>query len=383
MGRGPGVRAASASSIQIDFRYRGVRCRERVKLDPMAGTSRNFGRQLKARIEHEIALGTFDYAHYFPDSQRARKFALNPASVVTVGELLTEWLKSVRAQLEPETYGDYAEYVARTWRPRFAALPLSDLTLARVNDWMAEQSSSRKRILNVLTPLRQAIRYACGPAKLLKADPFAGLTVRRPATIPVEIIDPFTPAEVSAAIARLEPQIANLVQFWAWTGLRQGEVFALTWADVDIEHRTARINKSRRGIRVKAPKTRAGIREIRLLPPAVEALQRQKAHTLLMHREVFLNPDTAQAWAADKPFRVKWTAALLAGGVRYRFPRQLRHTFASWMLGAGENPLWVSRHMGHANPAITLRVYARLIPDMFPEAGLVAYHKIIKGVPHA
>jgi integrase len=378
MGRGPGVRAASKTSIQIDFRYRGARCRERVKLDPAAGTSRNFGKQLKARIEHEIALGTFDYAHHFPDSPRARKFAQNPSTVVTVGELLTDWLKSVRAQIEPETYGDYAEYVARTWRPLFGARPLSQLTLALVNDWIAGNTASRKRILNVLTPLRQAVRYACSPGiVLLKSDPLAGLEVIRPERVQEEdIIDPFTPAEVAGAAAQLDAQTANLVTLWAWTGLRQGEIFALTWPDVDFERKIARINKSRRAGRLKAVKTRAGVREIRLLPPALEALQRQREHTQLMRREVFLRPDTGEAWGPDKPFRLVWTAALAAAGVRYRFPRQLRHTFASWMLGSGENPLWVSKHMGHANPAITLNVYSRLIPDMYPDAGMRAVREI-------
>lgn len=378
MGRGSGVRTASKTSVQIDFRFQGQRCRERVKVDPASSSSVKYAAGLKARIEHEIAIGTFDYAQHFPDSRRARRFARNPADIVTVGDLLTEWLKTVRAELEPETYGDYAEYVARTWRPRFGKLRLSDLTLARVNDWISEQGSSKKRILNLLTPIRQAIRYACGPAKLLKADPLAGLEVRRPNLVREDVIDPFSAAEVGAAAAHLESPIANLVHFWAWTGLRQGELFALTWADVDLERKVARISKSRRGVRTKAPKTYNGVRDIRLLPPAVEALQRQRSHTLLKHRQIFLNPDSDQPWAADKPFRVKWTAALEAAGVRYRFPRQLRHTFASWMLGASENPLWVSKHMGHANPAFTLKVYARLIPDMFPDAGMRAWREIGK-----
>lgn len=378
MGRGTGVRAASQTTIQIDFRYRGVRCRERLTLDPSLSTSRAAAARKKATIEHEIAMGVFDYAVHFPDSPRARKMARNPASTLTVGELLTEWLRHVRPTVQPETYGDYAEYVNRTWRPRLGRFQLSGLSLAMVNEWMAEQSAGKKRLLNVLTPLRQAVRYACGPAKLLKADPLAGLEVRRPAGLVEDVIDPFTPDEVQAAAAALEPTVGNLVTFWAWTGLRQGELFALTWADVDMERRTARISKSSRAGRLKVPKTLAGARTVKLLPPALEALQRQRAHTLLKHRQIFLRPDSGEAWGADKPFRLVWSAGLATANVRYRFPRQLRHTFASWMLGASENPLWVSKQMGHANPAITLKVYARFIPDMFPEAGMRAVREISK-----
>lgn len=369
MGRGSGVRAASASSIEVSFEYRGVRCREKLKLPPSAANLK-FAGHLKSRIEHEIAVGSFDYGYHFPRSRRARAFARNPAQTVTVGELLTEWLRQVHPQLEPETYGDYAEFVARTWRPRFGKLRLSDLTLERVYDWMAEQTAGRKRILNLLTPLRQAVRYAV--PRLLAMDPLAKIQVRRPAGIREEAIDPFSAAEITAILPKLEPEMANMCQFWVWTGLREGELIALTWSDIDWDRGVATITKAARGARRKAPKTAAGRREVKLLPPALEALQRQKPLTRLLHREIFLNPGTRLPWGHDKPIRNRWRAGATAAGVRYRFPRQLRHTYASWMLMAREDPLWIARQMGHRDVSITLKVYAKFIPAMNPDAGMAA-----------
>lgn len=63
--RASGVRAASKTSIEIDFQYRGVRCRERIRLPPTARNLR-YCESLKGRIEHEIATQTFDYAKHFP-----------------------------------------------------------------------------------------------------------------------------------------------------------------------------------------------------------------------------------------------------------------------------------------------------------------------------
>ena len=58
----------------MDFRYRGVRCREYTKLtDKPANRKR-----LQAIIEHveaEILLGSFDYAAYFPNSDRVAQFS--------------------------------------------------------------------------------------------------------------------------------------------------------------------------------------------------------------------------------------------------------------------------------------------------------------------
>lgn len=397
MGRGSGVRAASASSISLSFEYRGTRCREKIRLAPNEANQR-FVRNLKARIEHEIAIGVFDYAKHFPVSRRAKVFAKNPAQLVTVGELLTEWLASVRAQLEPETYADYSEYVENTWRPLLGAMRLSDFSLSALTEplpgrelsWMADQTCGRKRILNLLTPLRQAMRYAVAPRKLLTVDPLVKIEVQRPAEIEDdEDVDPFSYEEMAAILPQLEPEVANAAQFWVWSGLREGELIALTWADVDFEKGIARINKAARGKRRKAPKTKAGRREVKLLPPALEALQRQKPFTRMLHREIFLDPGTRPrgndkardrapaAWANDKQIRVRWAEACKAAGVRYRFPRQLRHTYATWMLMSREDPLWIARQMGHRDVSITLRVYAKYIPAMNPDAGMGAWRAIM------
>lgn len=388
MGRGSGARAASASSISISFEYRGVRCREKIRLAPNEANLK-FVRNLKARIEHEIAVGTFDYAQHFPKSRRAREFAKNPAQLVTVGELLTKWLAHVRPQLDLDTYADYAEYVENTWRPLLGKDRLSDLTLDRIyTDWMDKKLCGRKRILNLLTPLRQATRYAI-ELKLFTVDPLADIQVQRPAEIEdEEDIDPFSAAEIEAILPHLEPEVANMVEFWVWSGPREGEVIALTWPDIDFDRGTAKISRAARGDRRKAPKTRAGRRVVKLLPPALEALKRQKAYTRLLHKEVFMDPGTRprgndkaehrppQVWRNDKQIRVRWEAACAAAGVRYRPPKQLRHTYATWMLMAREDPLWVSRQMGHRDVSITLKVYVKYIPSMNPDAGMGAWRAI-------
>jgi integrase len=390
MGRGTrtGVRSASASSIAISFEYRGIRCREKIRLAPTAANLK-FGQNLKARIEHEIAIGTFDYAKHFPKSRHARKLARTPSQTITVGELLTEWLRDVSKELEPETYGDYAEYIARTWRPLFGKERLSDLTVDRIHEWIAAQTTSKKRILNVLTPLRQALRYAVHPRELLPADPIGVLRIKRRAIAHKKVeVDAFSAVEIDAVLAKLEPALANMCQFWVWTGLREGELVALTWADIDFEQGVATVNKAARGARRKATKTRAGNREVKLLPPALEALQRQKPLTRLLHKEIFLNPGSPgmwgrntravnQPWGNDKAIRLRWAAACTAAGVRYRFPRQLRHTYATWMLMSREDPLWVSRQLGHENVAVTLKHYAKYIPSMNPNAGMGAYALIV------
>ena len=118
------------------------------------------------------------------------------------------------------------------------------------------------------------------------------------------------------------------------------------------------------------PKTEAGVRDVKLLPPALEALKAQKAHTFLKNVEVFQNPRTGDRWTGDQTIRdTLWTPALKRAGVRYRNPYQTRHSYASMMLMAGEHCMWVARQMGHTDWTFTARTYSRWIPDDAPDAG--------------
>ena len=70
----PGIRTGSDSTIEIDFRFRGERCRERLKLEPTPANLKRAA-QHRAAILHAIELGEFDYATTFPGSKNAARFA--------------------------------------------------------------------------------------------------------------------------------------------------------------------------------------------------------------------------------------------------------------------------------------------------------------------
>ena len=88
-----GVRPRTEGSLEIDFYYRGVRCRERVKLAP---TDKNvkYCERWKARIEDEIAKKEFDYAKHFPESPKVKLFARMPGDKITIETYLTQWLNA-------------------------------------------------------------------------------------------------------------------------------------------------------------------------------------------------------------------------------------------------------------------------------------------------
>ena len=365
MGRGTGARTASRTSIEISFYFKGVRCRERLKLTPTKANLR-YAENLKGEIENAIAKGTFDYAQTFPNSNRAKMFAKVAGDVTPVRQALETWLKGVEPQVARSTFIDYRNIIRNHLIPAFGELKLSELSRAHVKEWAAEKAATRKRIANMLSPLRQTLADAVD-AEHIGKNPLHGWTYRKREAVKVtDDIDPFTLEEQAAIIAHLPEQAANLIQFAFWTGLRTSELIALEWGDVDWGRGIVQVRRAKVRGKLKPPKTDAGNREVKLLPPAITALNAQKAHTFMVGQEVFHNPRTSEPWEGDGAIRkTAWVYALRKAGVRYRRP----YTFASMMLTAGENPIWVAAQMGHRDWSMIIRVYGRWIPEADPHAG--------------
>lgn len=144
--------------------------------------------------------------------------------------------------------------------------------------------------------------------------------------------------------------------------MRIGELFALTWGDVDFENEQIHVNKSvtMNGV-IKQPKTKAGIRSIEMIALAKEALVAQFQITgNTEDGRVFKSPKGKNYLRADG-FGRYWREALIKSGVEYRNPYQMRHTFISYMLMRGNSPLVLYRMVGHETPEIIYKFYARFI----------------------
>jgi len=370
MGRnGTGVRPASESSIEITFPYRGERCRERIKLKPTPANLKRAERH-RAAILLAIENGTFDYAVTFPDSPRASKFCA-PDQIITLEHYLDRWLERVRPGLKSSTYATHRRIVRRI-NQALGGQRLSDLRWRNVREWIESQDVGQKTARNLLSVLRSALKDAVDD-DIMDANPLADRTIRRTTTTPAtDEIDPFNAEERAAILAAADGQERNFIQFALWTGLRSSELCALDWSDVDLRNGVVRVTKAltQDAKEAEIPKTAAGRRDVKLLEPALAALLAQRPHTELFGAAVFHNPRTDQRWPGDLTFRQgAWKRILRRAGVRYRYPYQLRHTYASMMLMAGEAPQWVATQLGHKDWAFTMRTYARWIASDTPNAG--------------
>lgn len=159
-----------------------------------------------------------------------------------------------------------------------------------------------------------------------------------------------------------------------FTGMRRGEVLALRWSNVELDARVIRVRETleetKDGMRVKAPKTKAGRRDVSLPEIVVEALRDHRKQQLELRIALGVGklPDDALVFAAPlkggyqspRAFSKEWSRVAADIGFPGITFHALRHTHASQLIDAGIDIVTISKRLGHAKPDITLRVYSHL-----------------------
>lgn len=366
-----GVTPASKTSIQISFQYGGVRYREIIPLIP---TPKNLevAQQKRSVILRTIKDGTFEYAAHFPNSPRVKKHITTSGHTEQISNYLTHWLRSQKAVLKASSYEGYRKIVDNLIVPQFGDLLLPQLKRRAIKEWLETMPCGNKRLINIQSVLRKALSDAVDD-ELLDINCMTNYCYQRKARVKeVDDIDPFTLAEQTSILAIADPQLRHQLQFAFWTGVRTSELIALNWADIDFDRNLINIRRAitqaAKGV-AETTKTMAGRRQIKILAPALEALLSQRQYTANQGEAIFINPRTNQRWTGDKPIRDIWAQLLKTACVRYRWPYQTRHTYASMMLSAGENPMWVAKQMGHRDWTMIAKVYGKWMPDANSQAG--------------
>lgn len=155
------------------------------------------------------------------------------------------------------------------------------------------------------------------------------------------------------------------------SGIRKGELVALRWEDLDVEHRTISVSKQALGglgkeLVVNRPKTENSIRAISIPQDAVDLLV--QAHE--KHPEnpyLFPSPLTGGMYHPDSVVNLHKKILKDAGLEHIRF-HDLRHTFATMALQNGVDVKTVSNMLGHYDAGFTLRTYTHATRQMQQQA---------------
>jgi integrase len=246
---------------------------------------------------------------------------------------------------------------------------------------LAQANLSRKMILNVLSTLASILQTAQGWGYVCQMVDYKRLT------IPTEEVQTearfFTLEEVGKIIAAAREPYKTMFWLLAMTGMRAGEMLGLQWADIDFEKGLLNIRRSAWYGRIQTTKNRNS--------EAIIPLPGILAATLRTFREQWKsNPDgflfvtrNRRPPSSNKVVEYGLWPVLDLLAIPRCGLHAFRHTHTSLLLDTGATPKVVQEQLRHADPRITLGVYAHVLGAAHREAVEKVASVVFQSVPKA
>jgi integrase len=321
-------------------------------------TIRGVDKESARRIEREL-LAARDRGEGYVDPRRAPTFT----DAAAAWQAATEVRR--KASTRTQVAGMLTTHLLPRWGDRRVSTLIEQDALALQSDLQDVTKLSPGRSNNILFTAKAILGY-CVRRRWISVDPFDGV---RALDRPSADVDPLSQEEIAAFLDSCPGWWRPWFVTAFYTGARPSELAALAWGDVSEATGTFRIRAGLRQRVLSTPKTLSSTRDVPMLPPVVTAIQQQrkqiaalrlKGGVLPERDHVFLTP-LGRPVESSALRRAVWLPTLRKARLRVREMYQTRHSFASNALSAGEDPLWISRVMGHANPRLLFSTYARWI----------------------
>lgn len=353
----------------------------RLSLDRETGRhveSKTEALRIAGRLRMAIDEGTYKPLETPPES--VREIPVEPAAN-TLREYVNSWLETAALNLKASTLRFYRDNLENHILPRLGEKPVTAVTRRDCRELVAAARSTGLKIETVRGILRtlSTVLSQAVEDELLPSNPALAMRKHlRRGDEPESGVDPFTKDETSALVRTAQ---TDYPQWCPWllcalrTGMRAGELLGLQWGDIDWHGRFIQVQRSIVRGTITTPKNHQA-RRVDMSPQLRTALRlwrRRKSAEWLeqeLPRPEWIFPSSLGTPLDESNVRKAFNQILDRAGLHRRGPHQMRHTFASLLLQAGEPITYVSRQLGHKDSAITLRVYAHWLPETGARRGV-------------
>lgn len=308
------------------------------------------------------------------------------------GTYIDNWLKNTaKPRITEKTYRSYEQMVRLYIRPVLTDYKLARITpeqIQKLYNEMIDKGLSPRTVRYTHTVLRSALQQADKWGKINR-NPADLVDLPKAERKEMKALSPTEAAEFMKASSY--SRLKALFSLMLTSGIRPGEALGLRWQDVDFENNRITINRaltrSGKGWKLDEPKTARSRRTIPIPKEVTNDLEevRQSQERAATERKKIIkwHPEKAKklkpytdhgfvfATETGEPFSERnvirsyfkplLKQAGLCDSIRLY---DLRHSCATLLLAAGENPKVVSERLGHASITLTLDTYSHVLPGM-------------------
>ncbi|MFJ9375755.1 tyrosine-type recombinase/integrase [Streptomyces sp. NPDC101455] len=318
---------------------------------------------------------------------------VDPRAAKTTFQQYTEkWISTLGA--DPNTIESMNSQLRLHAFPYIGSRPLGSFKPEHIREWVAQLEASVPGSYGriIYANVRGALSAAVDDGYLSR-NPVSARSVKPPAVDPKRVV-PWSAERVFAVQAAMPARYRAMVDLGAGCGMRQGEILGIAVDALDFDSDTLhvvqqlKLSSSKpvfalpkggktRDVPIPGPVADALRAHMKQFPPVEITLPwKTPDGPKVTKRLVFMAPGGNHVWRTSLN-EESWKPALVAAGVipkpetktdGYAAAREhgmhaLRHFYASALLDGGENIKAVSEYLGHSNAALTLRIYAHLMPS--------------------
>jgi len=285
-------------------------------------------------------------------------------AIITFGFTAEQWLSACSLQLKYSTKVKYCTLLAKHILPCFKSISLIVLSESTIAQFITAKRAelSNSTVHSLLSIIKSVLKYAKKQGWYEGSAIDLKITSEPKSRVSSLSTDEFRTLE-NFLLDNMDHTKLGLY-LCLYTGIRIGELCALRWGNIDIEHRILHITSTIQRIQniencpgrkttllISPPKSSASIRDIPLPSQLAEVLKdyvRNDDYFLLSETAAPVEPRTMQ-----NRFR-KYANQL---GLRYSNTHILRHTFATRCMALGFDAKTLSEILGHSRVEITLNRY--------------------------
>ena len=303
--------------------------------------------------------------------------------VVGFKDFAEKWIDQ-RLSIRGSTASAYSSVINQHLIPYFGKTKLTQIRPATVQKFVSDclkKDLSPKTVRNATILLRTMLASPKGFSAiqqgLIRYNPTAGVELPTTDHREILLITVKQAWKLINAAAEFGRNTHGLVYLGAHTGMRRGEVLAVSFSDIDWEQKELLVNKSLSKFRTKEklhrwrwklgpPKSRKSRRRIGLDDEVIKVLKSLRESAADPEGFVFCKPE-GHAIDPDYFDELFDKVRNKAGLSQVRF-HDLRHFFASMLIAQGESPKYVSDQLGHSSIQVTFDIYGHLFPTARQEA---------------
>jgi integrase len=303
-------------------------------------------------------------------NESGKELPQEPHASTTVAQYASRFIHHSEAHTRATTARSYEQVLRLHIVPHIGQVAITQLSSDRVKtlyDSLKTKVSS-SMLARVHVVLRAMLNLAI-EERIIAASPLASIRKAAPRHKRPRI-ESLSALQAKTLLRTAKGQrLEALFVLAITTGMRQGELFALRWSDIDLAKRTLSIARSAQEvdgeITFVEPKTDSSRRRVALSKVAIDALKNRRTIAAKEAHKSELAFPSERGYPLRKSNFIRriWAPLKEAAQVSVRF-HDLRHTAASLLLIEGTNPKVVQEMLGHSSVRLTLDTYSHLIPTM-------------------